>query len=94
MAASWVATSGASAITSTDCATAPNSSATAMATHGQRAGTASALMGALQFGLATLAGTVMGLGHGASPAPLAAIMSACALAGWWVHRTLIHPAGK
>lgn len=35
---------------------APNASASALATFGQRAGTASALMGALQFGLATLTG--------------------------------------
>lgn len=72
----------------------PNATAAALATHGQRAGTASALMGALQFGLATLTGTVMGLGHGGSPAPLAWIMSACALAAWTCHRLLIHPPGR
>lgn len=71
----------------------PNATAAALATHGQRAGTASALMGALQFGLATLAGTLMGLGHGTSAAPLAAIMATCALAGWLVHRLLIRPLG-
>jgi DHA1 family bicyclomycin/chloramphenicol resistance-like MFS transporter len=68
----------------------PNASAAALATHGQRAGTASALMGALQFGLATVAGTAMGLSNGASPAPLATIMAICALAAWASHHWLIH----
>lgn len=68
----------------------PNASAAALATHGQRAGTASALMGALQFGLATVAGTIMGLSHSASAAPLAWIMATCALAAWAIHRGLIH----
>jgi DHA1 family bicyclomycin/chloramphenicol resistance-like MFS transporter len=72
----------------------PNATAAALATHGQRAGTASALMGALQFGLATLAGAAMGLGHGASPAPLAWIMAACALAAWATRRVLIPGAPK
>jgi len=67
----------------------PNATASALATHGQRAGTASALMGALQFGLATVAGTIMGLSHGASAAPLAWIMATCALAAWASHRALI-----
>lgn len=69
----------------------PNATAAALATHGQRAGTASALLGALQFGLATLAGTVMGLAHGASAAPLAWIMAGCALAAWAVHHGLVQP---
>lgn len=69
----------------------PNATAAALATHGQRAGTASALIGALQFGLATLAGTAMGLAHGASAAPLAWTMAAAALAAWATHRQMLRP---
>ncbi|TCJ16373.1 Bcr/CflA family multidrug efflux MFS transporter [Parasulfuritortus cantonensis] len=67
----------------------PNATAAALATHGQRAGTASALMGALQFGLATLAGSLTGLAQGAEVAPLAWIIAACALAAWLTHHALI-----
>lgn len=69
---------------------APNATAAALATHGQLAGTASALMGALQFGLATVAGTLMGFSYSASAAPLLWIMATCALAAWASHRVLIH----
>lgn len=69
----------------------PNSSAAALATHGQQAGTASALMGALQFGLATLAGALVGLLHDGSARPLACIMALCGVAAWLVHRKLVVP---
>lgn len=67
----------------------PNSSAAALATHGQKAGTASALMGALQFGLATLAGTLVGLLHDGTVMPLAGVMALCGVAAWLVHRKLV-----
>jgi MFS transporter, DHA1 family, multidrug resistance protein len=67
----------------------PNANAAALATHGQLAGTASALIGSLQFGLATLAGVAMGLSQGASLLPMAGIMAVCASTGWGVHRWLI-----
>jgi len=69
----------------------PNSSANALATHGQRAGSASALMGALQFGLATLAGAGVSLLHEGSARPLALLLALCGVAAWGVHRLLIHP---
>lgn len=70
---------------------APNASASALATHGQRAGTASALMGALQFGLATLAGVGLSTLHDGSAAPLASLLAVCGVGAWLVHRWLVHP---
>lgn len=69
----------------------PNSSAAALATHGQLAGTASALMGALQFGLATVAGALVGLLHDGSARPLACVMAACGVAAWLAYRMVAAP---
>jgi DHA1 family bicyclomycin/chloramphenicol resistance-like MFS transporter len=63
----------------------PNASASALAGHGHQAGTASALMGALQFLLATAAGTAMGLWHDGSARPLVTALAVCGCAGWWLH---------
>ncbi|WP_374538982.1 multidrug effflux MFS transporter [Chitinimonas taiwanensis] len=57
----------------------PNAAASALAGQGERAGSASALLGALQFALATLAGLAMALGHGGGSLPLAAAMAVCGL---------------
>jgi DHA1 family bicyclomycin/chloramphenicol resistance-like MFS transporter len=70
---------------------APNSSASALATHGQRAGAASALMGALQFGLATLAGVAISHLHDGTARPLALLLAACGVSAWLLHRWLVHP---
>jgi DHA1 family bicyclomycin/chloramphenicol resistance-like MFS transporter len=70
---------------------APNASATALATHGQRAGTASALMGALQFGLATLTGVGISQLHDGSARPLALTLAVCGVSAWLLHRWLVHP---
>lgn len=70
---------------------APNSSAAALATHGQRAGTASALMGSLQFGLATLTGVGISQLHDGSARPLATLMALCGVGAWLLHRWLVHP---
>ena len=70
---------------------APNSSASALATHGQRAGTASALMGALQFGLATLTGIGISQLHDGSARPLALLLALCGIGAWLLHRWLVHP---
>lgn len=63
----------------------PNASASALAGHGHQAGTASALMGALQFLLATIAGAAIGLWHDGSPLPLAAALAFCGSSGWLLH---------
>lgn len=70
---------------------APNASACALATHGQQAGAASALMGALQFGLATFTGAGISLFHDGSARPLAFFLAVCGLLAMAVHRLLVHP---
>ncbi|MDP2227298.1 MAG: Bcr/CflA family multidrug efflux MFS transporter [Moraxellaceae bacterium] len=65
----------------------PNASAAALATQGSKAGTASALMGALQFVMATLAGASMSLWHDGSALPLAVVMGVCGAGAWALHRS-------
>ncbi|MFJ1255336.1 Bcr/CflA family multidrug efflux MFS transporter [Cupriavidus sp. CuC1] len=55
----------------------PNASALAMAQQGHRAGTASALMGTLQFSLGTLAGAAVSFWRDGSALPLAVVMGVC-----------------
>lgn len=70
----------------------PNATAAALATHGQQAGTASALMGALQFGLATVMGAMVGLWHDGTALPLVLVMGFCGCGAWLAHRWLVTPA--
>ncbi|MBB5189879.1 DHA1 family bicyclomycin/chloramphenicol resistance-like MFS transporter [Silvimonas terrae] len=67
----------------------PNASAAALKHHGSRAGLASALMGSLQFTLATLVGFLMGAWQDPSARPLATLMCVCGVCAWLVHRTLV-----
>lgn len=69
----------------------PNSTAAAMATHGQQAGAASALMGSLQFGLATLAGALVGMLHDGSARPLMLVMVLCGVGAWLAQRWMVAP---
>jgi DHA1 family bicyclomycin/chloramphenicol resistance-like MFS transporter len=55
----------------------PNASALALAHQSHRAGTASALMGTLQFGFGTLAGAAVSLWHDGTALPLAVVMAIC-----------------
>lgn len=55
----------------------PNASALAMDQQGHRAGTASALMGTLQFSLGTLAGAAVSFWRDGSALPLAVVMGVC-----------------
>jgi DHA1 family bicyclomycin/chloramphenicol resistance-like MFS transporter len=71
----------------------PNAMASALATHGQQAGTAAALASALQFFCATLAGTLVGLLHDGTGRPLAAMMAICGFGAWYCHRRLVPPHG-
>ncbi|HET8731297.1 MAG TPA: multidrug effflux MFS transporter [Moraxellaceae bacterium] len=64
----------------------PNASASALAQQGHQAGTASALMGALQFMLATLAGSSVSLWHDGSPLPLTSLMALCGVCAWTIHQ--------
>ncbi len=67
----------------------PNANAAALASHGQIAGTASALMGTLQFGGAALTGSSLGLLGDGGVAALASVMAACGFGAWAVHKWLI-----
>lgn len=69
--------------------TAPNAMANALAYQAHRAGSASALLGSLQFSLATLASAMAGLaGHG-SALPMAAIIAGCGVLAYIAHRWLV-----
>ncbi|MED5611190.1 multidrug effflux MFS transporter [Pseudomonas sp. JH-2] len=65
----------------------PNSSACAMAGQGSHAGSASALMGSLQFSVAALASALVGVLHDGSALPMAVVITVCggcaALLGWF-----------
>jgi DHA1 family bicyclomycin/chloramphenicol resistance-like MFS transporter len=66
----------------------PNTTAVAMASHGAIAGSASALLGTLQFVLGATAGALVGeLGNGTA-VPFAAVIAGCGLGAFAVHRAL------
>jgi DHA1 family bicyclomycin/chloramphenicol resistance-like MFS transporter len=70
----------------------PNTTAMAMAPHGRAAGTASALMGTLQFSIAAVAATLVGMADDGTAVPMAAIIAAAGLLGVAVSRLLTTPA--
>ena len=72
----------------------PNATACALATHGQMAGTASALNGSLGFLLATLAGSLVGVLHDGTGQPLALVMAFCGIGAWLTHQVLIRPLAQ
>jgi len=57
----------------------PNATACAMADQRANAGSASALLGSLQFTIAAIAASAVGALHNGTAVPLAAIMSLCGL---------------
>ena len=64
----------------------PNVIATALGPQGRNAGTASALLGTLQFGAGATVGTLLGaLGDGTA-VPMAGLIAACGLSALAVHR--------
>ncbi|HZP88309.1 MAG TPA: Bcr/CflA family multidrug efflux MFS transporter [Burkholderiales bacterium] len=71
----------------------PNSSALALAHQGARAGTAAALLGTLQFGMAALASVLVGFLYDASATPMASVIGGCGLAALVAHRSLVPPEG-
>jgi len=58
----------------------PNSTALAMAPHARAAGSASALLGTLQFGLGAFVAILVGALHASSAVPMAAVIAGCGLA--------------
>jgi MFS transporter, DHA1 family, multidrug resistance protein len=69
--------------------TQPNAMAAALAGHPQRAGTASALYGTLQFSAATVAGSLVGLLHDGTARPMAGVIATCGVLALAAHRLLI-----
>ncbi|MFO7167988.1 MAG: Bcr/CflA family multidrug efflux MFS transporter [Chloroflexota bacterium] len=58
----------------------PNTTAAALAPHGSTAGSASALMGTLQFVIGAVAGALVGVLHNGTALPMAGVIAACAAA--------------
>lgn len=69
----------------------PNAIAGAMAHQAERAGSASALLGTIQFGAATIAGSLVGALHAHSAVPMAAVMAVCGVVALALHRLLVAP---
>jgi DHA1 family bicyclomycin/chloramphenicol resistance-like MFS transporter len=67
----------------------PNSTAGALEHHPQRAGTAAALIGALQFALGTAGGGILGLVHDGTARPFASVLMVMSLLGLISHRVLV-----
>jgi DHA1 family bicyclomycin/chloramphenicol resistance-like MFS transporter len=57
----------------------PNAGAAAMAAAGRRAGSASALLGTIQFGLGAIAGGLVGAGNGGGAVAMAVVVAVCGL---------------
>ena len=60
----------------------PNVTALAMAPFDKAAGSASALLGTIQYTIGATAGAVVGMLHNGSALPMSATMAACAVFGW------------
>jgi MFS transporter, DHA1 family, multidrug resistance protein len=60
----------------------PNVTALALAPFQKAAGSASALLGTIQYTLGATAGAVVGMLHNQTALPMVATMAACAAAGW------------
>ncbi len=63
----------------------PNTTALAMAPHGHVAGSASALLGTIQFVLASVTGAVVSAFTNGTPVPLAAVIAGCGVAAFVSH---------
>lgn len=61
---------------------APNATAAAMAPHGKQAGSASALLGTLQFSVGAIAGILVGVLHNGTALPMAAMIAGCGIASF------------
>jgi DHA1 family bicyclomycin/chloramphenicol resistance-like MFS transporter len=66
----------------------PNTTALAMAPHGHVAGSASALLGTVQFVLGATAGALVGVLGNGTAVPFAAVIAACGAAAFTTFKTL------
>jgi DHA1 family bicyclomycin/chloramphenicol resistance-like MFS transporter len=69
----------------------PNTTAMAMADHGDKAGSASALVGTLQFGMAALAASAVGALNNGTPMPMAAVIATCGTSAIIFYHSLVRP---
>lgn len=67
----------------------PNTTALALAPHGHRAGSASALLGTLQFTLAATAASVVGAVNNGTGMPMAAVLGSCGILAFVFYRSLV-----
>ena len=72
----------------------PNASSLALAEHPHSAGSASALLGVMQFVIGGLATPLVSLGGAASAVPMGTVMAAFAVAAMLVFLTLTRPARR
>ena len=68
----------------------PNVTALAMAPFDKAAGSASALLGTIQYSIGASAGAVVGLLHNGTAVPMTATMAACAMVAWCAGTSLLH----
>jgi DHA1 family bicyclomycin/chloramphenicol resistance-like MFS transporter len=66
----------------------PNTTALAMAPHGQVAGSASALLGTIQFVLGSLTGSLVSVFANGTAVPLAAVIAGCGVAAFITHHAV------
>lgn len=74
--------------------TSPNTSSSAMAVQRGGGGSASALLGTLQFGLGALSGALVGVLNDGTALPMAGVMAACGLCALLSWRFFVTPAGR
>ncbi len=74
--------------------TSPNTSAAAMAAHGSGGGSASALLGTLQFGLGALAGALVGAFNDGTALAMTATMAACGVGALLCWRFVLTPEAR
>jgi DHA1 family bicyclomycin/chloramphenicol resistance-like MFS transporter len=60
-----------------------------MAPHGKQAGSASALLGTVQFGAAAMASVVVGLLHDGTALPMAGVIAGCGILALIAQRVLV-----
>lgn len=70
----------------------PNTTALAMEPHGTVAGSASALLGSIQFVLGAVTGALVGAAGNGTAVPLAAVVAACAVGAFVIHQVIPHAA--
>jgi DHA1 family bicyclomycin/chloramphenicol resistance-like MFS transporter len=70
----------------------PNITAMAMAPHGARAGSASALIGVIQFALAAASASLIGAANSGAAIPVATVIAICAVSAAVLYWTMVQPS--